>query len=77
MEFIYNNSYHLSTDMVLFEVLYGRYFRFLIGWFETSKVRRCGTDLLSSSLERVWVIYDRLELFKVGSGLMQIIHFVP
>ncbi|XP_059288700.1 uncharacterized protein LOC132042096, partial [Lycium ferocissimum] len=33
-EFAYNNSYHSSIDMALFEALYGRRYRSSIGWFD-------------------------------------------
>ncbi|WMV38878.1 hypothetical protein MTR67_032263 [Solanum verrucosum] len=45
-EFAYNNIYHSSIQMALFEALYGRRCRSLVDWFESTKPRLCGTDLL-------------------------------
>lgn len=45
-----------------YEVLYDRRFCSPIGWFETSEVRPCGTDLLQDSLDRFRVIQDRLRV---------------
>ena len=59
-EFAYNNSYHSSINMAPFEALYGRRCCSAIGWFDVSEVRPRGTDLLRESLDRVWVIQDRL-----------------
>ena len=38
-EFSYNNSYHSSIDMALFEALYGRRCRSPICWFDAFEVR--------------------------------------
>ncbi|XP_059313238.1 uncharacterized protein LOC132064309 [Lycium ferocissimum] len=54
--FGYNNSYHTSIDMALFEALYGRRYRSPIGLFNAFAVRPWGTDLLRESLEKVKVI---------------------
>lgn len=45
-EFLYNNNYHSSIQMDSFEDLYGRHYRFPIGWFESSKPRPRGINLL-------------------------------
>ena len=59
-EFSYNNSYHSSIDMALFEALYGRRCRSPIGWFDVFEVRPWGTDLLRESLEKVKFIQEKL-----------------
>ena len=48
-EFFYNNSYHSSIDMTLFEALYGRGCRSPIGWFEIGDVNPLGIDLLKDA----------------------------
>lgn len=37
-EFAYNNNYHTSIQMVLFEALYGRRYRTQVGWFESTEL---------------------------------------
>ncbi|XP_069145553.1 uncharacterized protein [Solanum lycopersicum] len=59
-EFVYNNSYHSSIDMVPFEALYGRRRRYPIGWFDAFAVRPWGHDLLRESLEEVKFIKEKL-----------------
>ena len=59
-EFSYNNSYHSSIDMALFEALYGRRCSSPIGWFYAFEVRPWGTDLLRESLEKVKFIQEKL-----------------
>ncbi|XP_059295410.1 uncharacterized protein LOC132048735 [Lycium ferocissimum] len=59
-EFAYNDSYHLSIDMALFEALYGRRCRSPTGWFDTFEVKPWGTELLRESLEKVKVIQAKL-----------------
>ncbi|XP_055800318.1 uncharacterized protein LOC129869700 [Solanum dulcamara] len=59
-KFVYNNSYHSSIQVSLFEVLYDRRCLFLVGWFESTKPRPCGIDLMQEALDHVRVIQDRL-----------------
>ena len=53
IEFVYNNSCHSSIQMALFEGLYGRIYRSLIGWFEVSEASVIGPDLVFDALEKV------------------------
>ncbi|XP_070003346.1 uncharacterized protein [Nicotiana sylvestris] len=61
-EFAYNNIYQLSIQMVPYEALYGRQCRSLVGWFEPSKARLLGTDLVQNALDKVKVIQERLRI---------------
>lgn len=54
------NSYQSSIQMVLYESLYGRWCRCLVGWFEPGEARLRGTDLVQDALEKVIFIQDRL-----------------
>lgn len=45
-EFGYNNNYHSSIHMEPFKALYGRHSHTPIGWFESTKPRSYGIDLL-------------------------------
>ncbi|XP_049399829.1 uncharacterized protein LOC125863899 [Solanum stenotomum] len=55
-----NNNYHSSIQMALFEALYGRRYRFLVGWIESTKPRPWGTYLIREALDQVRVIQDIL-----------------
>ena len=59
-EFSYNNTYHSSIDMALFEALYGRRCRSPIGWFDAFEVRPWGTDLLRELLDKVKSVQEKL-----------------
>lgn len=48
--------------MASFEALYGRFFGSPIGWFKIYEVRPHRTNLLNKSLDRVFVIKDRIQL---------------
>ncbi|WMV30315.1 hypothetical protein MTR67_023700 [Solanum verrucosum] len=51
-EFTYNNSYHSSIDMALFEVLYRRVCRSPIGWFKAGDVKSLGVDLVKDAQDK-------------------------
>ena len=46
VEFAYNNSFHSSISMALYEALYGRSCRSPIGWFEVGEASFLGPDLI-------------------------------
>ncbi|XP_049392185.1 uncharacterized protein LOC125856636 [Solanum stenotomum] len=46
-----DRCYHSSIQMALFEAFYSRRNRSLIGWFESTKPRPRGTDLIQEALE--------------------------
>lgn len=53
-EFAYNNNYYSCIEMEPFEAVYSRQCRSLIGWFETSEVRPCGTESSSEDAIGDW-----------------------
>ena len=55
-EFAYNNSYHSSIQMALFDALYGRRCRSPIGWFDSTEMDFFDTDLLRDAMEQVRMI---------------------
>ncbi|XP_070040776.1 uncharacterized protein [Nicotiana tomentosiformis] len=59
-EFEYNSSYQLSIQMALYEDLYRRRCRSLVGWFESSEASLLGTDSVQDALDKVKLIQDRL-----------------
>lgn len=52
----YNNSYHSSIGMTLFEHLYGRRCRSPIGCFEVGEVDLIGPEFVHEAMEKVWLI---------------------
>lgn len=42
--------------MALYEALYGRRYRSLVGWFEPGEARLLGTDLVCDVLEKLKLI---------------------
>ncbi|CAL8153349.1 unnamed protein product [Prunus armeniaca] len=60
IEFAYNNSYHSSIDMALYEALYGMTCRSPICWVEVSDNKVMGTDVVQKTMEMVSIIGDRI-----------------
>ena len=61
MEFAYNNSYHASIKMALFEALYGRKCHSLIRWFEPGETKLIRSDLVTNAMQKVKLIRERLQ----------------
>ena len=60
LEFIYNNSYQVSIQMVPYEALYGRPCRSPICWTEMGESSITGLDLIRDTSEKVVMIQKRL-----------------
>jgi len=60
IKFAYNNSYHSSIGMTLFEALYDRRCRSLIGWFEIDEVALVGPKSVHKVMEKVHLIREML-----------------
>ena len=58
---VYNNSYHSSIQMALYEALYRRRCRSPNGVFEVGEVGLLGPYLVLQSMEKVNVIQERLK----------------
>lgn len=50
VEFSYNNSFHSSISMGLYEALYGRRCRSHIGWFEVGEPSLLSPDFIYKTL---------------------------
>lgn len=61
IEFAYNNSYHSSIVMTLFEELYSRRCHSPIGWYEVGDSKLFGPVLVHQSFEKLNVISDSLK----------------
>src|SRR5262249_18941617 len=61
IEFAYNNSYHASIEMALYEALYGRKCRSPVCWEEVGERRLAGPELIQITLKRVPIIKECLK----------------
>ena len=61
IEFTYNNSYHSSIQMALFEALYGRRYRYPISLFELGEVSLIGLDSVHEAINKAQLIRERLK----------------
>ena len=61
VEFSYNNSFHSSIFMALYEALYGRRCRSPYWLFEVGDPSLLGPNLICKTLEKVHIIRNRLE----------------
>ena len=61
IEFIYNNSYHVSIETPPFEALYGKRCRSPLYWDEVGKTYLVGPKLLQNTIDIVKVIKERLK----------------
>ena len=61
IEFGYNNSYHSSIQMALYEALYWRRCRSPVGWFEVSEAALIWSDPVLYAMEKVKFIRERLK----------------
>ena len=64
--FSYNNSYHSSIQMALYEALYERRCWYLIGWLEGGEEWSIGQYLVHRDMEKVKVIEERLKSAQSG-----------
>lgn len=53
IEFAYNNIYHSSIGMALFEVFYGRRCRYSIGFCEVGEFAFICTELVHDTMDKV------------------------
>lgn len=61
-EFSYNNSYHNSIKMPLYEMLYGRKCRIPICWGEIGQRELGSTDVVQRTTEKIDHIRERLKM---------------
>ncbi|XP_024164159.1 uncharacterized protein LOC112171166 [Rosa chinensis] len=61
-EFTYNNSYHRSIGMALFEALYGRPCRSPTCWADAQEQALLGPDLVQETTEKIQVVKEKLRI---------------
>lgn len=59
IEFTYNNNFHLSIGMALFEELYDRRCKTPLCWYESSKSAVIGHEILQQTFENIKMIKRR------------------
>nr|GEV16329.1 putative reverse transcriptase domain-containing protein [Tanacetum cinerariifolium] len=53
VEFLYNNSYHMSIKAALFEALYGRKYRPLVCWAEVGDSQLNGSEIVHETTDKI------------------------
>ncbi|KAL0555993.1 hypothetical protein IC582_004496 [Cucumis melo] len=61
MEFAYNNSFHSSNGMTLYEALYSRCCRTPVCWDEIGERKLLGPELVQTTSENVKIIREKLK----------------
>ncbi|GJR69402.1 putative reverse transcriptase domain-containing protein [Tanacetum coccineum] len=61
IEFLYNNSYHVSIKAILFEALYGQKCRSPVCWDEVEDAQLTGPELIHETTEKIVQIKQRIQ----------------
>ena len=61
IEFAYNNSYHTSIGMALFEALYGRPCRLPLCWAEVGDKQLLGPEMIRETSEKIKVVREKMK----------------
>jgi len=60
IEFTYNNSFHSSIGMTLFEALYGRRCRTPLCWYESGESAQLVPDVVQETTEKIKMIQEKM-----------------
>ena len=61
VESAYNNSYHSSIEMALYEALYGRKCRSPLCWEKVGERKLLGPEIIQMTSEKIDLIHKRLQ----------------
>ena len=61
IEFTYNNSFHASIGMALYEALYSRKCSTPLCWYQDGEVVLVGPELLEQTTEKLRMVRDRMQ----------------
>nr|GEZ46811.1 putative reverse transcriptase domain-containing protein [Tanacetum cinerariifolium] len=61
VEFSYNNSYHASIKVALYEALYGRQCRSPVCWAEVGEAQLTGLKMIQETTEKIILIKQRIQ----------------
>jgi len=64
IEFTYNNSFHASIGMALYEALYGRRCRTPLCWYQDGEAVLVGPELLEQTTEKVKMVRNRMQAYQ-------------
>ncbi|KAI5416559.1 hypothetical protein KIW84_041565 [Lathyrus oleraceus] len=62
IEFTYNNSFHSSIGMALFEALYGRRCRTPLCWYESGESAVVGPEIVQQTTEKIKMIQEKMRI---------------
>jgi len=62
VEFSYNDSFHSSIGMAMYEVLYGRKCRTPLCWRDIDESLTIGPDLIQATTDKIRVIQERMNM---------------
>ncbi|KAK2368619.1 hypothetical protein QL285_081803 [Trifolium repens] len=62
IEFTYNNSFHSSIGMTLFEALYGRRCRPPLCWYESGEKVVLGPEIVQETTEKIRMIQEKMKV---------------
>jgi hypothetical protein len=71
-EFSYNNSYHASIEMALYEALYGRQCRTPLFWCQTGESQVFRPEVLKDVEKQVQMVHGSLKVAQSRQKAMQI-----
>lgn len=62
MEFTYNNSYHGSIGINLYETFYRRRYRMLVCWIEVGERKLEGSEMVQHTTNKIQIIKGKLKV---------------
>nr|GFA67343.1 putative reverse transcriptase domain-containing protein [Tanacetum cinerariifolium] len=61
VEFSYNNNYHASIKVALYEALYGRKCRSPVCWAEVGEAQLTGPEMIKETMKKIILIKQRIQ----------------
>jgi len=61
MEFTYNNNFHSSIGMTLYEALYGRKCKTPLCWYENGNSLILGPEVIKQATDKIKMIREKMK----------------